>query len=635
MKKIYHGLLFIIQYCLYYLLTPLAYLLYGKKHPWIICERGDDARDNGYYMFKYLSSEHMYIHRYYLIDKHSADYPKIAKYGKIVKYKSFKHWLLYIAAECRMTTHLAAFAPGNYIGEYFKHHKQKGINVFLQHGITHNEFDSNYYIHNGSDLFICGAKPEYDYLSTHNGYPSTNIFYTGFARFDGLHDIETKDQILIMPSWRSYLRGLSKEDFKNSKYFKAWKELLTSDEFSHYRNSKMVMVFYIHYSLKEYIDCFNDLPLSNVILADFDHYDVQTLLKESKILITDYSSILFDYAYMRKPQVLYQFDVDEFYGKHYKRSYFDHARDGFGDVVTSLEELTSSIKRIIDNDCKLEDKYLSKIDNFFPIYDSSNCERIVQAIYSKYIEKKKKYKKCSNPPSIIVTGDDYGRNYESSEGIRQAFKKGYINHTSVMVNKDEKDNIDIKNIDIDKVGLHINLTEGYQSFGDTSIYAYSVNNPDSIARKEFNTRRAFFKLSEEAKQIIEKEVRGQIARYKELGFKCVYFDSHGHIHNKMPIAKIIIPILKEAGFTHARIPMNIKHDHLLFDLLYKTRVTRLYRKNFITTDYFCSCYDYIHIRNLNKYKGKTIEIMTHPYINKELGLVNRRDINFQIFENKK
>ena len=197
MKKILHGLLFLIQYSFYLFLYPIAKLLYGNKRIWIICERGDDARDNGYWMFKYLSKEHQYVNQYYLIDKKSADYNKVRSIGKVVRYKSLKHWLLYCAAEVRMTTHLASFAPGNYLGEWFKHHKQKGVNVFLQHGITHNEFPSNYFEYNGNDLFICGAKPEFEHIANECHYPKGNVIYTGFARFDGLHNIETKKQILI------------------------------------------------------------------------------------------------------------------------------------------------------------------------------------------------------------------------------------------------------------------------------------------------------------------------------------------------------------------------------------------------------------------------------------------------------
>ena len=38
----------------------------------------------------------------------------------------------------------------------------------------------------------------------------------------------------------------------------------------------------------------------NIILADWKNYDIQELLKESAFLITDYSSVFMDFAYMRK-----------------------------------------------------------------------------------------------------------------------------------------------------------------------------------------------------------------------------------------------------------------------------------------------------------------------------------------------
>ena len=632
MKRIFHALLFVIQFSFYWIIYPFALLIYGKKRVWIICERGDDARDNGYWMFKHLASEHSYVNKYYLIKKNSVDYKKVSNLGKVVRYKSFKHWLLYCAAEVRMTTHLAAFAPGNYIGEYFKHHKQKGVNVFLQHGITHNEFPSNYYQYNGSDLFICGAEPEFNHISRNCNYPAGNVVYTGFPRFDGLHDTVTKRQILVMPSWRSYLYSCNDKSFKESLYFKTWFSLLkNADLLSYCRSNNVKIIFYPHYSMQQFVGLFSSLNNDVITVADFDHFDVQTLLKESSMLITDYSSILFDFAYMKKPQLLYQFDENDFYGKHYKKSYFDHKANGFGKVCTDEVELLSNIKKICSNNFDIDDLYCRRISQFFPIFDEKNCERVYQEIVRKFISKKKTY--C--PPNClnaVVTGDDYGRNYESSEGIRQAFKNGYIQHASIILNKDEKDCLDLAKVDVNKLGLHINLTEGYQSFGDCSFYAYSVNDKSSIAYKEFNTRRAFYKLSNEAKEIIFKEVSAQIAKYEQLGLTNLVFDSHGHIHTKMPIAKIIIPILKKEGFTSTRIPANVSKKNVI-KTLYNKRVACFYKKHFNTTDYFCSCDDYIHIRNYKKFNKRSIEIMTHPFIENN-NLVNRRDISFDVLYRK-
>lgn len=629
MKRILHGFIFICQFCFYWLIYPLANLIYGNKRVWIICERGDDARDNGYWMFKYLSTEHSYVNQYYLINKKSADYSKISKFGKVVKYKSFKHWLLYCAAEVRMTTHLAAFAPGNFIGEYFKHHKQKGVNVFLQHGITHNEFPSNYFEHNGSDLFVCGAKPEFDFIKNNCNYPKNNIVYTGFARFDGLHEYNTKKQILIMPSWRSYLFDLSEDEFKNSLCCKSWISLLSNIELlNHCRKEQINIIFYPHYSMQNFVHLFKFLENDVLTIGDFDHYDVQELLKESSLLVTDYSSILFDFAYMRKPELLYQFDENEFYGMHYQRSYFNHRRDGFGEVVVNENELVKAILKF-GSKFEMNNLYKSRVDSFFPIFDDLNCERIYQAIVKKFIEKKRKHL-FADELNVVVTGDDYGRNFESSEGIRQALKKNYIQHISVMMNKDEKDTLDIKSIDKNICSLHINLSEGYATYGDTSNYCYSVNNSGSITHDELTTRNGYFKISNKAKEIVSLETRAQIKKYKTLGFDNLSFDSHGHIHTRLPIAKVIIPILKEESFGFYRRPSNINKHTKLINRFYKFVIAKKYSGYFKSYSFFGSCDDFIHIKHYRKFKNKQIEIMTHPFINKYGELCNRRDIDFSL-----
>ena len=104
------------------------------------------------------------------------------------------------------------------------------------------------------------------------------------------------------------------------------------------------------------------------------------MLKESVLLITDYSSVFFDFGYMRKPVVYYQFDEDVFYSKHYKKGYFDYRQMGFGDVSTSEDDAIVSLLRICQNGMRLEPKYLERIKNFFPLYDTNNCKRIYDVI---------------------------------------------------------------------------------------------------------------------------------------------------------------------------------------------------------------------------------------------------------------
>ena len=57
-------------------------------------------------------------------------------------------------------------------------------------------------------------------------------------------------------------------------------------------------------------------------------------------MITDYSSVAFEMAYLKKAVLYYQFDEEEFFsGKHWQKGYFDYRKDGFGAVCVSENAL--------------------------------------------------------------------------------------------------------------------------------------------------------------------------------------------------------------------------------------------------------------------------------------------------------
>ena len=97
-----------------------------------------------------------------------------------------------------------------------------------------------------------------------------------------------------------------------------------------------------------------------------------------KILITDYSSVAFDFAYMKKPIIYYQFDSDKYYNNHYPRGYFKYNKDGFGNVVYSQNNLTKKIEDVLMYG--LNKVYNDNIDRFFEKNDLSNSYRIYKEI---------------------------------------------------------------------------------------------------------------------------------------------------------------------------------------------------------------------------------------------------------------
>ncbi|WP_311998844.1 CDP-glycerol glycerophosphotransferase family protein, partial [Bacillus subtilis] len=85
----------------------------------------------------------------------------------------------------------------------------------------------------------------------------------------------------------------------------------------------------------------------------------------------------FDFAYMKKPVIYYQFDQGEY---HYKAGNFDYNNMGFGKIVKSETEIISTTIEYIKNDCKIEETYKKRIEKFYKYNDANNSKRIYENI---------------------------------------------------------------------------------------------------------------------------------------------------------------------------------------------------------------------------------------------------------------
>lgn len=349
-------------------------LIFPQEH-WVICERGTDARDNGYWFYKYMKAKHPEQKLYYIIDPLSADYVKVKE--DAVDFGTLKSYWILASAKKQISTHYGSGLPVDSV-KFFRLCGMSDNFYFLQHGVIMNNLVNLYRNNAPMALFACGAKPEYDYVLKNYGHSDQVIRYTGLARFDQLHNVQSKKQILVMPTWRIYLR--SRESFMKSDYFAHWQSFLNNRKLiEQLEMENMDLIFYVHYEMQKYLECFTS-GSDHIVLAKFEDYDVQTLLKESAVLVTDYSSVFFDFAYMRKPILYYQFDEELFFDKHYKRGYFDYHQMGFGDVSVREDEAVECLLRICGRNMQIEPHYLQRIACFFPLYDTNNCQRIYECI---------------------------------------------------------------------------------------------------------------------------------------------------------------------------------------------------------------------------------------------------------------
>lgn len=213
---------------------------------------------------------------------------------------------------------------------------------------------------------------------------------------------------------------------------------------------------------------------------------------------------------------------------------------------------------------------------------------------------------------IIINGDDLCLNQPATDGIIEAFKKGYIDQTTVLISspKNLKYALEILHKEnlMDRVGLHFALTYG-------TVYTDEMKHCKAFCRDgrfleefAFNNRRRLF-LTKKEKEAAIKELTYQVKLFKESGFTLMHADSHGHIHVYPSINKMIIKIAKDNGFVSMRLSLNMHSNKK--DNIRKNNVNKRIFENFKTTKYCCSADEFC---NAKKDENGIYEIMVHPVI---------------------
>lgn len=354
-----------------------------NKQCWLITERPTDARDNGYVLFKWLCQNHPDKNVIYAIRKDAADYANVKDLGKVIEYGSYQHWYYYFAASVCCDTSWGICCPNSMTYLIMRNilppHSKR---VFLQHGITKDYMPQGRKHKLNADLFVCGAYPEWDYINSNFGYTNNEVRYLGFARFDRLCDVSHAmkvKQILYMPTWRANLHDDS--HFEQSLYFQKIKEVLTSPEL-HYilEQNQLDLVYFVHPSIRQTKYHFEPFATSCIKVLNNEDFDLQKLICSSSVIITDFSSIYFDFAYQGKPVIYYHFDYQDYRKNHYSEGYFSYERDGFGPVVHDLQSLLQNLSSIVISGFKMPNEFLLRAERFFPMRDYNNCLRHYEAI---------------------------------------------------------------------------------------------------------------------------------------------------------------------------------------------------------------------------------------------------------------
>ncbi|MDD6489525.1 MAG: CDP-glycerol glycerophosphotransferase family protein [Clostridia bacterium] len=369
--------------------------LFHRKQIWLISDRTNRGDDNGEAFFKYMQTvKNNKIKCYFVIDKNCEEGKRISKIGKTISTNSKKHKLYHLLSTYVISSQannpvVNPFLRGNI---YYRDILCKNRFVFLQHGVIKDDLSSWLNIYNRNMFgFVVTTNPEYESILNYNYfYSPKEVWLTGIPRMDFLYNNEQK-YITLMPTWRKSLMThpdpvtgiwLIRDDFKESKYYKFYNSLMNDERLlKAAKEYGYKICFKPHPNIDPYINMFD--KNENVIFMDAEK-NYRDIFAETNLLLTDYSSVAFDFAYLRKPIVYAQFDREEFFsGAHsYTEGYFDYERDGFGEVEYNLEDTVNCLIDYIKNDCKPKEKYLDRINKTFAFSDKNCCERV----YKKLLE---------------------------------------------------------------------------------------------------------------------------------------------------------------------------------------------------------------------------------------------------------
>ena len=361
------------------LIYLFTYPYMKNKRIWLFMDLPSIADDNGRQIYLYAKDKDPEIKKYFVLKKDSKDVEEMKKMGDVLYYKSIKHRFIGLYAEKIITSH-----PDNNIiypfwGNYpFFAGLLKSSTIFLQHGITKdnvsswlNEYDKHLM------MFLTVSKLEYKSIFKYPyNYKREVVKLLGFPRFDKLKKQEDSRQILIMPSWRRYLKFKSNEVVLNSEFFKRFNSLINNEKLiESARKYNYEIVFKPHPNVYDFIDLFDR---NEYVKIDYEHEKYQKVFNHGSLLITDYSSVAFDFAYLKKPVLYYHYSKD--YHFNLQESYFYYETMGFGEVCRSEDELVDIIIEYMKNNCELKEEYENRVKAYFLFGDQNNSMRVYDAI---------------------------------------------------------------------------------------------------------------------------------------------------------------------------------------------------------------------------------------------------------------
>jgi hypothetical protein len=362
---------------------------------WVFIDREEGGDDSAEHLYRWVRAHRPDVNAWFLLSPAAHDWQRLEAEGFRLMGPGMMRKLLLLNAEHIISSHAEFVHAG------FDRHLYGGAMqwryTFLQHGVIMN--DLSHWL-NGCDfdVFVASSPAEHAALVSDDGpyiFTEREVTLTGLPRHDRLLHIAAGldsaqvDALLVMPTWRGGLvdersdadAAAHMAAIAASPYIKHWSALLGSEELRDLAaaHGKRI-VFMPHRNAVPYIAAFNVPAYVEVVIPDGGVF--QHVLARSAGLVTDFSSVAFEMAFLRRAIFYYQFDRDRFYsGDHnWRKGYFDHDQDGFGPVALDHAAMMDELRQYFADDCRPQSAYLARMQHAMPYHDTDACQRVFERI---------------------------------------------------------------------------------------------------------------------------------------------------------------------------------------------------------------------------------------------------------------
>lgn len=373
-----------MRYCKYKLTHP------SEEKIWLISDRAENAGDNGEVFFKYVSAHKPdKVRPIFVISKNALCVERLQSEGEVMFLEDEDYPLYFLLADKIISSSANDFTMNPFGGQ-----RRYMVDLYsfryyyLQHGVACADLSSWLHKHNKNlyRIFTSSERERQAFLDLPYHYTQPQIVTAGQARFDDLKGGKEK-LVLVLPTWRRAIKesydvnttSVYFDGFKDTEYFRYYNSLINDERLlACMRKHGYKGLFCLH---PIHMKQAQDYQSNDVFSVNEGYVDYNDVFARAALTVTDYSSVLFDFAYLRKAVVYTQFDKEEFFADQiYDEGYFSYEKDGFGPVCYDYESTVDAIIAAVERDCENEEKYISRADDFFAFDDRENSRRILEAI---------------------------------------------------------------------------------------------------------------------------------------------------------------------------------------------------------------------------------------------------------------